>query len=197
VHSQTLYKKYTFCKHRFPGNTLTHSTNEDLLNIKRKGDPEVSYPLSYVWYHWNSEPVFNKNHLFFNLFNLFWHTDKNFCFYAEVNFWDFVRNDNSNKGTTARLKETRFGPKNKSSPIYLDTFVSIPYISLVFTSHENRWRHFTESKSCQIMESILKYKNGFKNNLMYKEIFNYPFFENSNRHMNEGLTLLIAISENR
>jgi hypothetical protein len=40
-------KKYsTFCKHRFPGNTLTHSTNEDLLNIKRKGDPEVSYPLS-------------------------------------------------------------------------------------------------------------------------------------------------------
>ena len=45
------------------------------------------------------------------------------------------------------------------------------------------------------MESILKYKNGFKNNLMYKEIFNQPFFENSNRHMNEGLTLLIAISE--
>jgi hypothetical protein len=36
----------TFCKHRFPGSTLTHSTNEDLLNIKRKGDPEVSYPLS-------------------------------------------------------------------------------------------------------------------------------------------------------
>jgi hypothetical protein len=46
---------------------------------------------------------------------------------AEVNFWDFVRNDNSNKGTTARLNETRFGPKKKSSPIYLgpknlDTF---------------------------------------------------------------------------
>jgi hypothetical protein len=32
-------------------NTLTHSTNEDLLNIKRKGDPEVSYPLSYVRYY--------------------------------------------------------------------------------------------------------------------------------------------------
>ena len=32
---------------------------------------------------------------------------------------------------------------------------------------------------------------------MYKEIFNQPFFENSNRHMNEGLTLLIAIPENR
>jgi hypothetical protein len=42
----------TFCKHRFPGNTLTHSTNEDLLNIKRKGDPEVSYPLNpkYIFY---------------------------------------------------------------------------------------------------------------------------------------------------
>jgi hypothetical protein len=57
----------------------------------------------------------------------FWHTDKNFCFYAEVSFWDFVRNDNSKKGTTARLNETRFGPKKKSSPIYLspknlDTF---------------------------------------------------------------------------
>ena len=32
---------------------------------------------------------------------------------------------------------------------------------------------------------------------MYKEIFNQSFFENSNRHMNEELTLLIAISENR
>ena len=32
-------------------NTLTHSTNEDLLNIKRKGDPGVSNPLSYVRYH--------------------------------------------------------------------------------------------------------------------------------------------------
>ena len=89
----------TFCKHRFPGNTLIHSTNEDLLNIKRKGDPEVSL-------------------IFFNLLNLFWHTDKNFFFYAEVNFWDFVRNDNSNKGTTARLNETRFGPK-KSRPQYI------------------------------------------------------------------------------
>jgi hypothetical protein len=27
------------CKH-VPCNTLTHSTNEDLLNIKRKGDPK-------------------------------------------------------------------------------------------------------------------------------------------------------------
>jgi hypothetical protein len=30
----------------------TNSTNEDLLNIKRKGDPEVLYPLSYVQYHY-------------------------------------------------------------------------------------------------------------------------------------------------
>jgi hypothetical protein len=54
-------------------------------------------------------------------------SDNNFCFYAEVNFWDFARNDNSNKGTTAGLNETRFCLKNKSSPIYLgpknlDTF---------------------------------------------------------------------------
>jgi hypothetical protein len=35
------------CKHiRCIRNTVTHSTNEDLLNTKRKGDPEVSYPLS-------------------------------------------------------------------------------------------------------------------------------------------------------
>jgi hypothetical protein len=33
--------------------------------------------------------------IFFNLLILFWHTDNNFCFYAEVNFWDFVRNDSS------------------------------------------------------------------------------------------------------
>ena len=40
-------------------------------------------------------------------------------------------------------------------------FVSIPYIGPVFTSYENIWHHFTDSKSCQIIESILKYKNGF------------------------------------
>ena len=33
------------------GFRVTHSLNEDLLHIKRKGDPEVSYPLSYVRYH--------------------------------------------------------------------------------------------------------------------------------------------------
>ena len=30
-------KNWTYCKH-VPCNTRTHSTNEDLLNIKRKGD---------------------------------------------------------------------------------------------------------------------------------------------------------------
>ena len=37
-------KKSTLCKH-VPCNALTHSTNEDLLNIKRKGDPK-SHTLS-------------------------------------------------------------------------------------------------------------------------------------------------------
>ena len=78
------------------------------------------------------EPVCNKSNFvslfylywyFFILLNLFWHTDKNFCFYAEINFWDFVRNDNSNKGTTARLNETRFDPKKK----YFHTKI-FPYI---------------------------------------------------------------------
>jgi hypothetical protein len=46
---------------------------------------------------------------------------------SSANFWNFVKNDKSNKGTTARLNETRFGPKKMSSPIYLgpknrDTF---------------------------------------------------------------------------
>jgi hypothetical protein len=114
-------KKSTHCKH-VPCNTLTHSTNEDLFKIKRKGDPK-SRTLSRT-----SDTTETRNPcvikvilsallilIFFNSLNLFWHTDKNFCFYAEVNLWDFVRNDNSNKGTTARLNETRFGPK-KSRP---------------------------------------------------------------------------------
>ena len=32
-------KKFCHCRHVLC-NTLTHSTNEDLLNIKRKGDPK-------------------------------------------------------------------------------------------------------------------------------------------------------------
>ena len=31
---------------------------------------------------------------------------------------------------------------------------------------------FVYVKSCQVIESILKYENGFKDNLMHKEIFN-------------------------
>ena len=70
-HIQTNKKKSTLCKH-VPCSTLTHSTNEVLLNIKRKGDPEVSYPLSYVRYYWNSEPVCNKSN-FVSLFYLYWY----------------------------------------------------------------------------------------------------------------------------
>ena len=39
LHILTDIKKSTHCKH-VPCNALTHSTNEDLLNIKRKGDPK-------------------------------------------------------------------------------------------------------------------------------------------------------------
>ena len=39
AHTDEIKKKSTHCKH-VPFNTLTHSTNEDLLNIKRKGDPK-------------------------------------------------------------------------------------------------------------------------------------------------------------
>ena len=100
MHILTNKKNFDLCKH-VPCNTLTHSTNEDLLNIKCKGDPEALYPLLYVRYHRN--PCVIKVILladlliliFFNSLNLFCHTDKNFCFYAEVNFWDFVRNETS------------------------------------------------------------------------------------------------------
>jgi hypothetical protein len=72
----------THCKH-VPCNTLTHSTNEDLLNIERRGDPK-SRTLSRT-----SDTTETRNlcviKVIFNLLNLFWHTDKNFCFYAEVN----------------------------------------------------------------------------------------------------------------
>ena len=43
-----------------------------VLHLKRKGDPEVSFPLSYVRYHWNPEPVCNKSH-FVSLFYLYWY----------------------------------------------------------------------------------------------------------------------------
>ena len=102
------------CKH-VPCNTLTHSTNEDLLNIKRKGDPEVLYPLSYVRYHWNPESVCNKSH-FVSLFYLYWY----FFIYSDILKRIFVSTRKltfeSSKGVTAQLNETRFCPKKKSSP---------------------------------------------------------------------------------
>jgi hypothetical protein len=58
--SHSIELSFLYSSYRFPRNTLTHSTNEDLLNIKRKCDPEVSYPLSYVRYHWNPEPYVIK-----------------------------------------------------------------------------------------------------------------------------------------
>jgi hypothetical protein len=61
--------------------------------------------------------------IFFNLLNLFWHPDKNFRFYVEVNFWDFVRNDSM----------TRFGPK-KSRPRY----ISAQKISTLFDALDER-----------------------------------------------------------
>jgi hypothetical protein len=116
----TIEKKNSMlCKHRFPCNTLTHSINEDLLNIKRKGDPEVSYPLSYVRHHWNPNPcVIKVIYILIYLISSDILT-RIFVSTRKLTFWDFVRNDNSNKGATARL--------NKSSPIYLgpknlDTF---------------------------------------------------------------------------
>ena len=86
-------KNSAHCKH-VPCNTLTHSNNEDLLNIKRKGDPK-SRTLSRT-----SDTTETQNPRaikvillacftyidIFYLLNLFSHTDKNFCFYAEVNF---------------------------------------------------------------------------------------------------------------
>ena len=112
---------------------VTHSTNEDLHNIEHKG-----YPKSCT-----SDTTETRNLcaikvicslvllilIFFNSLNLFWHTDKNFCFYVEVNFWDFVRNDSfcfclyvvaiNRLMILLLLNETRYGPKKKSSPIYL------------------------------------------------------------------------------
>ena len=86
-------KNLTHCKH-VPCNTLTHSTNEDLFNIKRKGDPKSR----------TSDTTETRNPcvikvillacftyilIFLNLLNLFWHTDKNFCFYVEINTCTF------------------------------------------------------------------------------------------------------------
>jgi hypothetical protein len=50
-------------------------------------------------------------------------------------------------------------------------FVSIPYIGPIFISNEKGWRHFTDSKSCQIIESILKYKNASRRLSLHRLIF--------------------------
>jgi DNA modification methylase len=72
-------------------------------------------------------------------------------------------------------------------------FVSIPYIGLVFTSHENRWRHFTDNKSCQIIESILKYKNGFKSLKMttFKIVFTLDVFFSAETTMHCKVTCIL------
>ena len=61
-------KNSTHCKH-VPCNTLTHSTNEDLLNIERRGDPK-SRTLSRT-----SDTTETRNlcviKVIFNLLNLF------------------------------------------------------------------------------------------------------------------------------
>jgi hypothetical protein len=131
----------TLCKH-VPCNTLTHSTNEDLLNIKYKCDPEVSYPLSYVRYHWNPEPACKKSH-FVSLFYLYWYfkiyqISSDILTRIFVSTWKLTFEilypadepcsvADTKTVRSLRLNETRFGPKKKASPIYLgpknlDTF---------------------------------------------------------------------------
>ena len=46
--ASSLWHKIDALQTLVPCNTLTHSTNEDILNIKRKVDPEILYPLVYV-----------------------------------------------------------------------------------------------------------------------------------------------------
>jgi hypothetical protein len=93
-------KNSAHCKH-VPCNTLTHSTNEDLHNIKRKGDPK-SRTISRT-----SDTTQTRNPCVIKVILLacFTYIDifkfikslltywQEFFFYAEVNFWDFVRNE--------------------------------------------------------------------------------------------------------
>jgi hypothetical protein len=45
-----------------------------------------------------------------------------------------------------------------------------PHIGAVFISNENIWRHFTDNISCQIIESIFKYrKTIIKDGFSYSE----------------------------
>ena len=72
AHTDGLKKILTHCKH-VPCNTLTHSTNEDILNIQRKGDPK-SRTLSRTsdTTETPGEPVCNKSH-FVSLFYLYFY----------------------------------------------------------------------------------------------------------------------------
>ena len=97
-----IYLISAHCKH-VPCSTLTHSTNEDLLNINRKGDAKsrilshtsdttetrnpcvISHFVSLFYLYW----------YFQILLSLFWHTDKKCFFCVEVNFWDLIRNNES------------------------------------------------------------------------------------------------------
>jgi hypothetical protein len=88
------------CKHVLCS-TLTHSTNEDLLNIKHKGDAK-SRTLSRTSDITETRNPCVINHFvslsywyFQILLNslLTYQQEKNF--YVEVNFWDLVRNNES------------------------------------------------------------------------------------------------------
>ena len=61
-HTDGIYFYSAHCKY-VPCNTLTHSTNEDLLNIKREGNPKsrTLYCMSDTTETRNPEPVYNKS----------------------------------------------------------------------------------------------------------------------------------------
>jgi hypothetical protein len=104
-------KNSTFCKHRFRGYETSGSPLRFML--RRSSLVECVSVLPGNRCLQNVEFFFLRQYVQPCLLN-----DTNFCFSAEVNFRDFERNDNSNKGTTARLNETIFGPK-KSRPQYI------------------------------------------------------------------------------
>ena len=95
------------CKH-VPCNTLTHSTNEYLLSIKRKGDPK-SGTLSRT-----SDTTETRNPYVIKVIVLacFTYIDIFKFIKSLLTYWqEFFR-------TRVRLNETRFGPK-KSRPRYM------------------------------------------------------------------------------
>jgi hypothetical protein len=71
-YTERVYKASNFCTHFMLLRACWRSHINWQLIIKRRGDPEVSYPLWYVRYHWNPEPVCNKSH-FVSLFYLYWY----------------------------------------------------------------------------------------------------------------------------